>query len=309
MSVRNSPRRADESAVAAERDRSAISELERRRPRIRGTLGLVAGIVFVVLAIACAGPILWLAKASVSTSQDTLREPFALWPSGIQLQNLVEAFTRLDIGIYILNTVWVAGGVWLISMIVAVSGAYGIVILRPRYARWVSSAVLATLFLPGVVTLVAQYVVILDVPLVGINLIDTYWAVWLPAAANAFNVLLLSQFFRSLPGEIFEAARIDGAGKFTILWRIVLPMSRPVLGVASVLTIIAAWKEFLWPLLVLPGADKQPLSVALYRIAVDSPLDLLLAAMFISVIVPIVIFLIFQRQFLQSAGQAGALKG
>jgi len=89
----------------------------------------------------------------------------------------------------------------------------------------------------------------------------------------------------------------------------VLPMSRPILGVISLLTIIAAYKEFLWPLLVLPDPDLQPLSVALPRLESSTELAVFLAALFISVIIPVALFLVFQRQFLRSAGSVGAVKG
>jgi len=122
-------------------------------------------------------------------------------------------------------------------------------------------------------------------------------------------VLLVARFFDRLPRDVFEAAKIDGAGVFRVFWSIVLPMSRPVVGVVSLLTIVGSWKEFLWPLLVLPSPDLQPLSVGLYRISDTAPTSLLMAGMFISVIIPIGLFLLFQRQFLRSAGQAGAIKG
>ena len=122
-------------------------------------------------------------------------------------------------------------------------------------------------------------------------------------------MLLITRFFDTLPKDVFEAAKIDGAGPFQIFWRIVLPMSKPIIGVTSLITIIGAWKEFLWPLLVLPSPDLQPLSVGLYRITASAEMSLLMAGMFISVILPVVLFLIFQKQFLRSAGQAGAIKG
>ena len=109
--------------------------------------------------------------------------------------------------------------------------------------------------------------------------------------------------------EIFEAARVDGANSFDGFWRIVLPMSKPIIGVVSLLTLVSAWKEFLWPLLVLPSPDLQPLSVVLYKAANTAETAVLIAGMFISVIVPLLLFLLFQKQFLRSAGQAGAIKG
>ncbi|MFI8526036.1 carbohydrate ABC transporter permease [Promicromonospora sukumoe] len=290
-------------------ERSNVSTLDRSRRSVRITTRVLAVLLVVALCVVALGPLLWLFKAALSTSQDILREPFAWWPSGIQWQNLPDAWSQIHVGQYLLNTVWVAAGCWFFGLLVALTGGYGIAVLRPRYARVVNGAVLATLFIPGVVSLISLYVTVLDVPLLGVNLVNTFWAVWLPSAASAFNVLLVARFFAGLPRDVFEAARIDGAGVFRVFWSIVLPMSRPVIGVVSLLTIVASWKEFLWPLLVLPSPDLQPLSVGLYRVSDTAPTNLLMAGMFISVVIPVVLFLVFQRQFLRSAGQAGAVKG
>jgi multiple sugar transport system permease protein len=169
-------------------------------------------------------------------------------------------------------------------------------------------AVLITMFVPIVVLLVPLYVTILDLPLVHTNLVNTYWGAFLPAGASAFNVALMKRFFDGLPREVIEAARVDGAGDFRLFWNIVLPMSKPVLGVVSVFAVLAAWKDFLWPLIVLPDPSKQPLSVRLPTLAPVTDLGVFLAALLISTSLPIVFFLVFQRFFLRG-GLEGAVKG
>src|SRR6185437_15074528 len=186
---------------------------------------------------------------------------------------------------------------------------YALSVLRPKYAKLINGLLLATLFVPAVVLLVPLYIEIVRPPIVHHTFIDTYWAVWLPAGASAFNVVLVKRFFDNLPREIFEAARIDGAGPFTLFWKIVLPLSKPVLGVVSVFAVLASWKDFLWPLLVLTNPDKQPLGVRLPTIQSQTELGVFLAAMFIACLVPIVAFLIFQGTFLRGSGLGGALKG
>ncbi|MFC8597154.1 carbohydrate ABC transporter permease [Isoptericola sp. NPDC057191] len=305
--VRATARRAP--AGADPDERSNISTLDRSRRSVRVTTRVLTGVLIAALCLVALGPLLWLFKSALSTSQDILREPFAWWPSGIQWHNLADAWTQVHVGQYLLNTVWMAAGCWFFGLLVALTGGYGIAVLRPRYAKAVNAAVLATLFIPGVVSLISLYVTVLDVPLLGVNLVNTFWAVWLPTSASAFNVLLVARFFDRLPRDVFEAARIDGAGVFRVFWSIVLPLSRPVVGVVSLLTIVASWKEFLWPLLVLPSPDLQPLSVGLFRVSETAPTHLLMAGMFISVLIPVVLFVLFQRQFLRSAGQAGAVKG
>ena len=119
----------------------------------------------------------------------------------------------------------------------------------------------------------------------------------------------MKRFFDNLPREIFEAARIDGCGPFRLFFSIVLPMSRPILGVVSVFALLASWKDFLWPLLVLGDPNLQPLSVRLPEIAAVTPLGVFLAALVLTCVVPIVGFLVFQRSFLRGTGLGGALKG
>ena len=169
--------------------------------------------------------------------------------------------------------------------------------------------VLATLFVPPIVLLVPLYLTIVDVPLLHWRMIDNYWAIWLPAGASAFNIVLVKRFFDNLPREIFEAARVDGAGPFRLFWSIVLPMSRPILGVVSVFAVIATWKDYLWPLLVLRNPEIQPLSVRLPTLQPTTELDIFIAALTIATIIPIALFLVFQRMFLRGAGLSGAIKG
>ncbi|WP_062078404.1 carbohydrate ABC transporter permease [Demequina globuliformis] len=295
--------------AAGANDRGIVSQADWRRPRVRWSMRISHGLLLASLFLVGLGPLLWLGKAAVTPTQDTLREPLSLWPNGIDLENLVTAWTRVEIDRYFFNTVALAFGVWLVSIVVATTGGYALSVLRPAYRKVVIGLVMATLFVPAVVLLVPLYLTILNPPLVGTSMINTFWAVWLPAGANAFNVLLVMRFFDSLPREVFEAARMDGAGPFRMFWSVVLPMSKPILGVVSIFAIIGAWKDFLWPLLVLPDPAMQPLSVRLPALQKFIELDVFLAALAISTIIPVVLFLVFQRMFLRGAGLGGAVKG
>jgi multiple sugar transport system permease protein len=295
--------------MAAANHRGLLAPTDRKRASVRWSTRALHGLLLAVLAVAGLGPMLWLAKAAVTPPQDTLRHPMALWPNGIDLANLTEAWTRVEIDKYFFNTIALAAGSWAVQLLVAATGGYALAVLRPRIGRYLSGAVLATLFVPSVVLLVPLYLTILDPPLVGTSMLNTFWAVWLPAGANAFNVLLMQRFFANLPREIFEAARVDGAGPYRLFWSIVLPMSRPIIGVVSVFAVIASWKDFLWPMLVLPDPALQPLSVRLPILQQFVELDVFLAALAISSLIPIALFLLFQRLFLNGASLGGAVKG
>ncbi|WP_082473814.1 carbohydrate ABC transporter permease [Curtobacterium sp. Leaf261] len=309
--VRRSPRRPPRrsSSQLDSTSRGIVSRADRGRGSVRGSLSSLNGLLLIGLVGLGLGPMLWLAKSAITPTQDTLRTPLALFPNGVDWANVSAAWNDVHISVYFGNTLILAVGSWVMQILVATTGGYVLSILRPAYARVLEGMVLSTLFIPSVVLLVPLYLTILHPPVIGTSLINTYWAVWLPAGANAFNILLVKRFFDALPREVFEAASTDGAGPFRMFWSMVLPMSKPILGVVSVFAVINSWKDFLWPLLVLPNPAMQPLSVRLPSIQSTTELDVFLAALAISTLIPVVLFLVFQRMFLNSAGLGGAVKG
>lgn len=290
-------------------DRSILSPSDWRRRNIRWTNRTLHIVLLIVLILVGLGPLLWLAKSAITPTIDTLQTPMALFPHGVDWANLSTAWSTVHIDVQFMNTIWVAAGSWFCQIVVATTAGYALSVLRPKYGNVLYGLVLGTLFVPAVVLLVPLYLTILNPPLIGTSLINSFWAVWLPAGANAFNVVLVKRFFDALPREVFEAARTDGAGPFRLFWSIVLPMSKPILGVVSVFAIIAAWKDYLWPSLVLRDPGLQPLSVRLPLLQSAIELDVFLAALAISTLIPIALFLVFQGLFLRSAGLGGAVKG
>ena len=286
-----------------------ISSQEWEKPAVRWGIGGLQALLLVALVVGGLGPILWLAKGAITPTIDTISHPLGLFPHGTAWSNLKEAWTTVHVGRYFWNTIVIAFGSWASQIVVATTGGFALSVLQPKYAKLINALLLTTLFVPAVVLLVPLYIEIVHPPLIHHSFIDSYWAVWLPAGASAFNVVLVKRFFDNLPHEIFEAARIDGAGPFRLFWSIVLPMSKPILGVVSIFAVLASWKDFLWPLLVLTNPNEQPLSVRLPNIQAQTSLGVFLAAMFIACLVPIAGFLIFQRSFLRGGGLGGAIKG
>ncbi|MBA2718720.1 MAG: carbohydrate ABC transporter permease [Chloroflexi bacterium] len=302
--VRSTPRERTGST-----DRGIVSKAEWRQRRVRWSMRLLHGATLIFLLVVGLGPLLWMMKASITPTQDTLRNPMALWPNGFDLGQLATAWSRTHIDRYLWNTVVIAFGSWAVQLLVATTGGYALSVLRPRFSGLLTGLVIATLFVPPIVLLVPLYLTIVDVPFLHLRMIDSYWAIWLPAGASAVNVVLVKRFFDNLPREIFEAARVDGAGPFRLFRSIVLPMSKPILGVVSVFAVIATWKDYLWPFLVLRNPNLQPLSVRLPTLAPTTDLGVFIAALTISSVIPIVLFLIFQRLFLSGEGLSGAVKG
>lgn len=293
-----------------ERTGGLLSHNEWARRDLRWLFGSAQTLLFLLLILIGLGPIVWLAKGAITPTIDTLRNPLALFPHGAAWSNLTEAWSQVNVGRYFWNTVVLAFGSWLCQIVVATTGAFVLSVLRPAWGKFIYWLLLGTLFVPAIVLVVPLYIEIVHPPLINHSFAESYWAIWLPAGASAFNVVLMKRFFDNLPRELFEAAKIDGAGPVRLFFSIVVPLSKPILGVVSVFAILAEWKNFLWPFLVLTNSpDRQPLSVRLPAIQPQTQIGVLLASMLIASLVPLIGFLIFQRTFLRGTGLGGALKG
>jgi multiple sugar transport system permease protein len=253
-------------------------------------------------------PLVWMVTGALKGSSEIFRAPPSLLPEQPRWENFPTAWDHLNYTRYFRNSALIAAGAWLVQIAVAATAAFSLSKLRPAGGRVVLFAFLSTLMVPATAYLIPQYLTVLDVPFLRVRLVDTWWAVWLPAAANAFNIYLLKSFFDEIPADLTDAAVVDGAGAWQIFVGVVLPLSRPVLAVISIFALINTWKDFFWPLLVLTQPDLQPITVALYRLGEREPLNLVVAALAIASLPPLVIFLIFQRQIVRGITLTG-LKG
>ncbi|SES11659.1 carbohydrate ABC transporter membrane protein 2, CUT1 family [Lentzea xinjiangensis] len=248
-------------------------------------------------------PLVWVLLGAFKPPAELAQQPPTILPRTWEPGAYVDAWNYMDLGRFFVNTFVVAIGAWAVQMAVIVPAAYALSKLRPWGGNLVLGLMLATLMLPSTAILVPVYLTLTD-----LDLLNNPAGIWLPAAANALNVYLLKRFFDQIPEELLEAARIDGANTWTTLVRIVLPISRPILAVVSIFAVVAAWKDFIWPLLVFPDPVKQTLSVALQRFAPDTPINLLLAGLVLASLPMVALFLAFQRHILAGL-TAGGVKG
>ena len=223
---------------------------------------------------------------------------------------LPAAWSRVGLGRLLVNTLYYAFGALALQLVFDVAAAYSLSRLRPVLGNVIFALMLATLMIPATVLVVPQYVTVADLPLLHLNLIGSPEAIWLPSVANAFNIFLLKRFFDSIPGDLLAAAAIDGASPLRTLRSVVLPISRPILGVVSIFALVAVWKDFLWPLLVEYGysPNRETLNVGIFAGRQTAPQNLVLAASAMAAVPTLVFFLIFQRNIL-SGLTAGSLKG
>ena len=290
--------------------RTLISDIALKRPRARALYFTVLAVTAIIVAAVFIYPLYWMATAALKTPADFAAQTVTTLPQNPSAAAYRDAWDHMRIPHFFVNTVYYALGGWLVQLFVDVTAAYALSKLRPMFGKLVFAGMLATLMLPVAALLVPAYLTVTDLPILHLNLLNSPWGLWLPAAANGFNIYVLKRFFDNIPHDILEAAAIDGASRLKTLTRIVLPLSRSVLAVISIFSIIGMWKDFLWPMLVMQDPDKQTLSVALQRLSASSqvPPTEMIAGLTIAAIPMIVIFVIFQRHILGGLS-AGAVKG
>ncbi|WP_433222883.1 carbohydrate ABC transporter permease [Dactylosporangium sp. CS-047395] len=288
--------------------RTLISTARLQRPGARRVYWLVVALVIVLFTVVFIGPLYWMVTGALKSGPEVAQIPPTLFPHDPQPGNYAEAWTALSLGRLLLNTVWYAFGALVFQLVFDVAAAYAFSKLRPAFGNVFLGLMLATLMIPSTVLVIPQYVTAIDLPLLHWNLIDTPWAIWLPAVTNAFNIFLLKRFFDSIPADLMAAAAIDGAGPLRTLWSIVLPISRPILGVVSIFSLTAIWKDFLWPLLVEPSQDTRTVNVGIYAFSQGLTQNVVIAGAVIAAVPTVVFFLIFQKNIM-SGLTTGSLKG
>ncbi|WP_261717321.1 carbohydrate ABC transporter permease [Streptomyces sp. FZ201] len=288
--------------------RTLISPAQLARPRGKALYWTVFTVVVGGFTLVFLGPLYWLISSGFKDTQEVIRTPPTLVPESFEPDNYQQAWDVMDLAGLLGNTLYYAFGALAFQLVLDVAAAYSLSKLRPVFGKAILGMMLATLMIPATVLVVPQYLTVLDVPIFERNLLNTPWAIWLPSVTNAFNIFLLKRFFDSIPKELLDAAAMDGASPVRTLWSIVLPISRPILGVVSIFAVVGVWKDFLWPMLTLPDPAKQTLNVGIYSLSSGVPVNVLIAALTIASVPTLLIFLIFQRNIM-SGLTAGGLKG
>ncbi|OPF74654.1 ABC transporter permease [Streptomyces antioxidans] len=288
--------------------RTLVSPAALARPRGRAVYWTVFTAVVVLFTIAFLFPVYWMATGAMKSPDEVAKTPPTLVPEQWHLSGYGDAWDLMQLPRHLWNTVIQATGAWMFQLVFCTAAAYALSKLKPAFGRVILGGILATLMVPAQALVVPKYLTVADLPLIHTSLLNDPLAIWLPAVANAFNLYLLKRFFDQIPRDVLEAAEIDGAGRLRTLWSIVLPMSRPVLGVVSIFALVAVWQDFLWPLMVFSDTGKQPISVALVQLSQNIQLTVLIAAMVIASIPMVALFLVFQRHIIAGIS-AGSTKG
>ncbi|HDU1209314.1 TPA: carbohydrate ABC transporter permease [Listeria monocytogenes] len=256
---------------------------------------LTVGGFFMIL------PFIWMVLSSLKTDAEILKIPPTIWPETFTLDNFTKLFTEMDFAIYLKNTLIIVFFSFFGLFLNAMAG-YGFAKFKFKGKNKLFYLVLATMMIPGQVTMIPVYLL-----LNAAGLTNTMTGIVLPGLVGAFGIFLFRQFMSTIPDDLLEAARLDGASEFYIFWRIVIPISRPVLAVQGILTFIAGWNSFLWPLIIANDEKFYTLSVGLQLLKgqYGSNYALQMAGATFMVIPIILIFMTFQKYILKGFNVSG----
>jgi multiple sugar transport system permease protein len=259
-----------------------------------------------VLAAAIAlGPIAWMVSVSVMAPGEASTAPPPFLPRVATLENYRTLFAQTRMGLAFANSLLLASGATALALVFNVTAGYAFAKLRFAGRERIYRLLLGALIIPGQVAMIPLFLMLKSA-----GLVNTYVGVLIPTMASIFGIFLVRQYALSVPDELLEAARLDGAGELRLFWSIVLPTLGPILVTLAIFTFLASWNDFLWPLIVLADDDRYTLPVALASLTREHVQDteLMMAGSVITVIPVLALFLMLQRYYIRGL-LAGSIKG
>jgi ABC-type glycerol-3-phosphate transport system permease component len=225
-----------------------------------------------------------------------------LWPAEFTTANFTDLFDKFPVGTWFTNSIMVATLTTVLSVTVNLFAGYAFAKLRFPGKNLLFFLILGTMMIPAQAIMIPQFRIVSELGIFG-----TFWAVILPSAATAFGLFLARQFMQTIPNELIEAAKVDGAGNLRIFFRIVLPLCKPLIAVMTLLAFMAQWNDFLWPLIVLklPELYTLPVSLRFLQGQYDANYGGLMAMALLTCLPLVVLFLFLQRYFVQGMARSG----
>ncbi|HEX9988140.1 MAG TPA: carbohydrate ABC transporter permease [Chloroflexia bacterium] len=294
-------------ATATRSNREIEATLARNRMigKIVGYIFTYALLIFIALLFVL--PLLWMVSTSLKPKSQWFAQSIEWIPRTFTLRNYEQIFNNpsTPISSWFINSLLIATITTILVLTVDSLAAYAYARMEFPGRKLLFGTMLTTLFLPGIMFLVPNFLTI-----VNLNLLNTWAGVIIPALAGVFGVFFLRQFFESIPKELEEAAELDGANRFQIFYQIVLPLAKPALATLGILTFLGSWNDFLWPLLILRDPKLQTLPPGLRTLqgAYTSEYGVMLAGAVIVAVPVLIIYIVLQRFIVQSVASTG-LKG
>lgn len=250
-------------------------------------------------------PLLWMLSVSFMQPGEASNLPPPLLPSRATFENYRQLFAYAGMSRYLLNSMAVAAGVTLLSLAFNVTAGYAFAKLQFAGRERIFQALIGALVIPSQVAMLPLFLIMKQ-----LHLVNTYAGVMVPMLAGVFGIFLVRQYALSMPDELLEAARMDGAGELYIFVRIVLPLLKPIVVTLAIFTFLASWNDFMWPLIVLTGQEHYTLPVALAALAREHAQDseLMMAGSVVTILPVLLLFLALQRYYVEGM-LLGSVKG
>lgn len=262
--------------------------------------GLLVGLAAIALF-----PLLWMVSVSFMPAGTASALPPPLWPAVPTLANYRELFARDGMGRYFFNSAAIATAITLGSLLLNVMAGYAFSKLEFTGREQLFKLLFGALVIPAQVAMMPLFLLLKH-----LGMVNTYGGVIVPGLAGIFGIYLVRQYARSIPDELLEAARVDGAGELLIFTRIVVPLLKPIVITLALFTFLGSWNDFMWPLIVLTGQDLQTLPVALASLSrehVQDP-ELMMAGSVVTILPVLALFLALQRHYIDGL-LLGSVKG
>lgn len=259
-------------------------------------------VLLIIFSIVSLFPVVWIILSSFKLGGDLFDWPPSFFPKVWTLDNYIDAFETGNFGRYINNTIFVAVTSTILTVVINIMCGYAFAKYQFKGSRTFFMLFIATLMLPLEILMIPIFQVISN-----LGLYNKFAGIIIPPAATPTGVFIARQFFLSVPTELMESARIDGAGETRIFTNIMLPIARPVISMLTIFSFMWRWNDYLWPLLVIRDTDKYTLQLALANFNGQYSVDWssLLSMSVISMIPVLIIFLIFQKQFVEGTVTTG----
>src|SRR4051794_7894165 len=274
----------------------------RSRKKAARVRAVISQILLSLVALLFLVPIIWMVLSALKPSAEVFTVPPKLFGSEIKFSNFAEAWNYLPFGRFIANTVFVAAVGTLITLTASAMAAYAFARLNFRFRGGLFVLYLSTLIVPQEVIVIPMFLIMQE-----LGWVNSYKALILPWAFTAFGTFLLRQFFLTIPIELEEAAKIDGAGHVRILRSVIIPISAPAFAVLAVFTFISYWNSFLWPLIIVNDTNQMtvPLGLQLFLGQQGQRWELLMAAATISMVPTVLLVLLLQRYLVRGIALSG----
>ncbi len=259
-------------------------------------------VILIIIAVICAGPFIWMLSTSFKSGQNIY--DISLFTAHPTMANYIGVFKFLNIPRYILNTVILTVFTILLDVVLSALCAYALACMEFPGKKFIMAMLLASMIIPAAAGMIINYLVIVKV-----HMLNTYAGAILPGAVKVFSIILLRQSYLTIPKELTEAARIDGAGE-TLIWRkIMMPGIMPTVSTIIIFDFISKWNEFLWPIIVLQDPEKYPLATALQYLngSFNYKFGYIAAGTIISIVPVIIVFILCQKNYIEAL--SGAVKG